>query len=148
MMNAPEQQIVEKSANDIAREFLMGELMNAATRQLRSIDKPWLRLPEHEQKRVLRDVQKDVETAVTAAVELIASDDRTRFRAHVESVTFKDGVKAVLQMGNTAASHELADTAGASVLVVIEDPHRYIVVGANAPKAEANQPELAGTSPA
>lgn len=134
----------EKTAADIAREFLMGELMNAATRQLRSIDKPWLRLPEAEQKRVLRDVQKDIETAVSAAVELIASDDRTRFRAHVESVTFKDGVKAVLQMGNSAASHELADTAGASVLVVIEDPARYTQIGANAPKAEADQGSLTG----
>lgn len=141
-MDQAENVMVEKSANDIAREFLMGELVGAATKQLRSIEKPWLRLPENEQKRVLRAVQDDVAAAVTAAVELIASDDRTRFRAHVESVTFKDGVKAVLQMGNTAASHELADTAGASVLVVIEDPARYVVPGENMPKAQANQAEL------
>lgn len=141
-MNDTTNEIQEKSAHDIAREFMLGELIGAATKQLRSIDKPWLRLPEAEQKRVLRDVQNDIKAAVTAAVELIASDDRTRFRAHVESVTFKEGVKAVLQMGNTAASHELADTAGASVLVVIEDPARYLIAGENTPKPTADQAEI------
>lgn len=134
-----------KSANDIAREFLMGELMNAATKQLRAIDKPWLRLPEAQQKKVLAEVQEDIGRAVKQAVEVIASDDRTRFRATVESVTFKDGVKSVLTMGNTEASHELADTAGGTVLVVIEDPIRYTFVGDNAPRAEPNQQELAAT---
>jgi len=137
-----EAEVVEKSATDLAREYLMGELMSAATRQLRSLEKPWLRLPEEQQKRVLREVQDDVAKAVRAAVELIASDDRTRFRASVESVTFKDGVKAVLTMFNTEESHELADTTGSSVLVVIENPSRYTYVGENAPKADANQPEL------
>lgn len=102
----------DKSAADIAREFLMGELMNAATKQLRAIDKPWLRLPESDQKKVLKEVQADVTEAVKRAVDLIASDARTAFRAGCESVTFKDGVKAVLTMANTQASHELADTAG------------------------------------
>ena len=138
-----EAEVAEKSAVDLAREYLMGELMSAATRQLRSLEKPWLRLPEEQQKRVLREVQDDVQKSVRAAVELIASDARTRFRAGVESVTFKDGVKAVLTMANTEASHELADTAGSSVLVVIENPSRYTYVGDNAPKADADQPELA-----
>lgn len=132
----------EKDAKDLAREFLMGELMAAATRQLRGLDKPWLRLPEADQKRVLREVRDDIARAVKAAVELIASDDRTRFRAAVESVTFKDGVKAVLTMGNTEASHELADTAGGNVLVVIEDAVRYTFVGENAPHAEKDQAEI------
>jgi hypothetical protein len=132
-----------KSADDIAREFLMGEVMAAAMKQLRSLEKPWLRLPEAQQQRVIDEVKEDVRRAVRHAVEVIASGDRTRFRAGVESVTFKDGVKAVLTMANTEASHELADTAGASVLVVIEDPARYTASGPNIPKAEPNQPELA-----
>ena len=132
----------EKSAQDLAREFMMGELMAAAMKQLRAIDKPWLRLPENEQKRVIEEVKQDVRKAIIAAVEIIASDDRTRFRATVEQVVFKDGVKAVFTMLNTEDSHELADTAGGSVLVVIEDPYRYTVPGPNAPKAETDQTEL------
>lgn len=132
----------EQSAQDLARTFLLGELMSAATKQLRSLDKPWLRLPETQQKTALREVQFDIERAIERAVELIATDARTCFQASVESVTFKDGVKAVLTMANTQASHELADTAGGSVYVVIEDPTRYKTLGDNAPKSEPDQRDL------
>lgn len=131
-----------KTAQDIARDFLLGDVMAAAMKQLRALDKTWLRLPEAGQKAVLREVQEDVRSAIERAVEIIATDDRTRFVAQVESVTFKDGVKAVLTMANTMASHELADTAGGRVFVVIEDPARYTYSGANMPKAEPDQPAL------
>lgn len=134
----------EKSAQDIARELLLGEVMAAATRQLRALDKPWLRLSEAKQREVLHDVQADCENAIERAVEIIATDDRTRFVAHVESVTFKDGVKATLTMPNTQASHELADTAGGVVFVVIEDPRRFTIGGANLPQAEPDQKPLGG----
>lgn len=134
----------EKTARDLAREFLLGEVIASAMKQLRSLEKPWLRLPESQQKNVLKDVQADVEKAIEQAVELIATDDRTRFVAQVESVTFKDGVKAVLTMPNTQASHELADTAGGRVYVVIEDPTRYTMPGGNMPKAEPDQKPLGG----
>lgn len=137
-----ETEVQEKNAKDLAREYLMGEVMSAATKQLRSLDKPWLRAPEETQKRILREVQDQVAEAVKKAVEIIAGDDRTVFRASVESVTFKDGVKAVLTMGNTVASHELADTAGGSVYVVIENPIRYTYVGDNAPQPEKDQVEI------
>jgi hypothetical protein len=132
----------DTSAADLARTFLLGELMSAATKQLRSLDKPWLRLPEAQQKAVIREVQLDVELAIDRAVDLIASDGRTCFVAAVESVTFKDGVKAVLTMPNTQASHELADTAGGTVYVVIDSPGRYKDVGENAPQADPDQRSL------
>jgi len=134
--------LIEKTARDIAREFMLGEVMAAAMRQLRAIDKPWLRMPEQAQKDVIDEVKADVRHAIREAVEIIATDDRTRFVAAVESVTFKDGVKAVLTMGNSAASHELADTAGGRVFIVIEDPSRYTMVGSNAPKADPDQAPL------
>lgn len=135
---------VEKSARDIARELMLGEVMAAAMRQLRALDKPFLRLPEAKQKQVIADVRSDVEVVIERAVEIIATDDRTRFSASVEQVTFKDGVKAVLTMPNTQASHELADTAGGRVFVVIEDPTRYTLGGTNVPKAEPDQKPLGG----
>lgn len=133
----------EKTAIDIARELLLGEVMASAMKQLRALDKPWLRLPENQQRNVLDDVRDDVQRAISRAVEIIATDDRTRFVAQVESVTFKDGVKAVLTMPNTMASHELADTAGGRVYVVIEDPGRYTLGGSNVPKAEPDQRPIA-----
>ena len=133
---------IVKTPNDIAREFMLGELMQAAMKQLRAIDKPYLRLPENEQKKIIAEVETDCKAAIKRAVEIIASDDRTRFLATVEQVVFKDGVKAVLTMANTESSHELADTAGGSVLVVIEDPYRYLRGGDGKPVAEPNQLKL------
>jgi len=140
-MNAPET-IGEKAPRELAREFMLGECMAAAMKQLRALDKPWLRLPEAKQREVIDEVRDQVAYAIRNAVEIIATDDRTRFVAAVESVTFKDGVKAVLTMSNSDASHELANTAGGRVYVVIEDPNRYTFGGANVPKAEPDQPAL------
>jgi hypothetical protein len=135
---------VEKTPRDLAREFMLGEVMAAAMRQLRALDKPWLRLPEDRQKDVIDEVRDSVSVAIRQAVEIIATDDRTRFTAQVESVTFKDGVKAVLTMANTMASHELADVQGGRVYVVIEDPSRYTHSSPAVPKADPDQPTLEG----
>jgi len=132
----------EKSPRELAREFMLGEVMAAATKQLRALDKPWLRLPEQKQRDVLDEVRDDVAHAIRQAVEIIATDDRTRFVAAVESVTFKDGVKAVMTMGNSPASHELADTAGGRVYIVIEDPNRYVMQSPAVPAADPDQPTL------
>ena len=121
---------------------MLGEVMAAAMRQLRALDKPWLRLPEEKQKDVIEEVRDACSVAIRQAVEIIATDDRTRFTAQVESVTFKDGVKAVLTMANTMASHELADVQGGRVYVVIEDPSRYTASSPAVPKAEADQKPL------
>lgn len=129
----------DKTPRELAREFMLGEVMAAAMKQLRALDKPWLRLPEKQQKDVIDEVRDHVSVAIRKAVEIIATDDRTRFVAAVESVTFKDGVKAVLTMPNTQASHELADTAGGSVYVVIEDPNRYVASSSAVPKADPDQ---------
>ena len=133
-----------KTPKQLARDFMLGEVMSSAMKQLRSLEKPWLRMPEAQQADVLEQVRADVREAITKAVEIIATDDRTRFVAAVESVTFKDGVKAVLTMPNTAASHELADTAGGKVYVVIEDPARYTMAGTNVPKSDPDQRAIEG----
>lgn len=130
------------TADDIARELLMGKMIDAATKQLRSLSTPWGALPMHRQEAILEEVKLDVSRAVIETVDLIASDNRARFRAGVESVTFKDGVKAVLQMKNTEASHELADSAGGSVLIVIEDPARYTEGQEGMPQSEHDQRPL------
>lgn len=133
---------VDKSPRELAREFMLGEVMAAATKQLRALNTTWLRLPEAKQRDVLDEVRDDVAHAIRQAVEIIATDDRTRFVAAVEQVVFKDGVKAVLTMANTDASHELANTTGGRVFVVIEDPNRYVMNSPAVPAADPDQPTL------
>jgi hypothetical protein len=127
----------------LARATLLGNLMTAVMKQMRSLETPWTKVDEYRQKMIIEEIRSDTWHAVSDAVDLIAADNRTRFRATVEQVTFKSGVKAVLLMPNTEESHELADVAGGTVLVVIEDPTRYLgEEGSSMPKPEPDQRAL------
>jgi hypothetical protein len=137
-MNAPE----VLKPREIAAEFLFGELIKAACKRFKSLSLPYMELKQSEQATLLRNIEDDVRDAVREAVEIIASDYRVVFRASCESVAFKaDGVKSQLTMHNTEAAHALADAAGNTVLVVIEDGSRYLEVG-DATKGEDNQKPL------
>lgn len=125
-MNAPEK--IESS--DTAAQFLLGELLKAATKRFKSLAVPYMELRQSEQQSLLRDIEDDTRKAVREAVEIIASDYRVTFRASCESVQFKpDGVKAQLTMFNSPEAHALADAAGNTIMVVIEDASRYLDAG-------------------
>lgn len=127
----------------IARDFLLGDVMTAALECWRAQSKPWGKLSEAQQRVLLEEMTNKVRLACNHAVHIIASDARTCFVTHVKDVQFKEGrvVEAKLVMGNTQASHELADFAGQSVLVVLEDAARYTNGTANV-EAEPDQPGL------
>ena len=127
-MNAPEQILTD--TNDIAREFLLGELIKASSKRFKSLAVPYMELRQGEQQSLLRDIEDDIRKAVREAVEIIATDFRVTFRASCESVQFKsDGVKAQLTLFSSPEAHALADAAGNTVLVVIEDAKRYLDAG-------------------
>lgn len=111
------------SAQAHAAAFLVGNLMQAAKRRFTELAVPWRQLSEAEQSRTLKYLAEDVRVAVGAAIRAIASNERTTFRAEVESVNFKGAtdVKAVLKMVASQEAHGLADVAGGFVTVIIED---------------------------
>ena len=95
---------------------------------------------------MLSEIAEDCREAVMDAVEIIASDYRVTFRAGVDKVEFKaDGVKASLAMHNTEEAHALADSAGKTVMIVIEDSSRYLDIG-DATEGEPDQKPLFGRS--
>jgi predicted phage-related endonuclease len=127
-MNAPDQ--IKIDTNDTATHFLLGELIKASMKRFKSLAVPYMELRQSEQQSMLRDVEEDIRKAVREAVEIIASDYRITFRASCESVQFKtDGVKAQLTMFNSPEAHALADAAGNTIMVVIEDASRYLDAG-------------------
>lgn len=133
-MNAPEtKRSLEEIKADVqitATEFLLGELIKASSKRFKSLAVPYMELKQREQQNLLSDIEQDCRKAVREAVEIIASDYRVTFRASVEKVEFKaDGVKAALTMVNSDEAHSLADAAGKTVMVVIEDASRYLEVG-------------------
>lgn len=121
---------MKAATKNTAAEFLLGELIKASSKRFKALEKPFYQLKESQQSDLLQDVAADVRDAVREAVEIIASDYRVVLRAMVDSVQFKsDGVKANLVLANSMQAHALADVAGGSIMIVIEDSSRYLSVG-------------------
>lgn len=112
-----------------AAEFLLGSMIKAATKHLKTLSKPWIDMKEGEQKRVLATVQQDCRRAVQDAVDIIASNGRLTFQAAVDQVVFKDGVKAVLTLAKGDWAHSLADAEGGFVTIVIEERSKLLQEG-------------------
>ena len=112
-----------------AQEFLLGSLIKATMKHIKTLSKPWGEMKEMEQRRVLGYVQEDCQVAARDAIDVIASNARLTFPAHVEQVVFKDGVKAVLTLAKTPEAHSLADAEGSMVTIVIEDRSRLLQEG-------------------
>jgi hypothetical protein len=126
-----------------AAEYLLGSMMKAATKHLKTLSKPWIDMKEGEQKRVLATVQQDCRKAVQDAVDIIASNARLTFQAAVDQVVFKDGVKAVLTLAKGDWAHSLADAEGGFVTIVIEERSKLLQEG-DALAVDPDQKSLLG----
>lgn len=126
-----------------AQEYLLGAMIKAATKHMKTLSKPWIEMKEGEQKRVLATVQQDCRVAVRDAVDIIASNARVTFQAAVDQVVFKDGVKAVLTLAKGDWAHSLADAEGGFVTIVIEERSKLLSEG-DALDVEPDQKSLLG----
>lgn len=117
-------------------------LLAAMVKQLDQISKPWQQMPEREQQVVIFRLREAVEANVKALVKAMSTADFQSIPASVDSVTFKDGVKAVLKLAKGADStHALADAQGGQVLIVLTTLDAYLD-GIEHIKAVADQAEL------
>ncbi|WP_371763349.1 hypothetical protein [Massilia sp.] len=126
-----------------AAEYLLGSMIKAATKHLKTLSRPWIDMKEGEQKRVLATVQQDCRKAVQDAVDIIASNARMTFPAAVDQVVFKDGVKCVLTLAKGDWAHSLADAEGGFVTIVIEERSKLLDEG-DALAVEPDQKSLLG----
>lgn len=126
-----------------AAEFLLGALIKATTKHLKTLSKPWIDMKEGEQKRVLATVHQDCRRAVQDAIDIIASNARMTFPAAVDQVVFKDGVKCVLTLAKGDWAHSLADAEGGFVTIVIEERSKLLQEG-DALAVEPDQKSLLG----
>lgn len=122
-------EVEQPTASDYAKEFLLGSLIKAATKHLKTLAVPWINLKEGEQQRVLAAIHTDCRTAARDAIDIIASNARLTFPAAVDQVVFKDGVKCVLTLSKTPEAHSLADAEGSYVTIVIEDRSKLLQEG-------------------
>jgi hypothetical protein len=112
-----------------AEEYLLGSLIKAATKHLKTLSVPWIDLKEGEQQRVLGQVHADCRAAVRDAIDIVAGNARLTFSAAVDQVVFKDGVKCVLSLAKGEWAHALADAEGSYVMIVIEERSKLLQEG-------------------
>lgn len=113
---------------DFAANTLTGDLRDTFLDKLRHEQdkRPWHERSEAEQRQTVHDVETTMRHIVTRAVEIIAGHGRRTIKASVESVVFKDGIKAVLTASKFDVNrHNLADAAGRTVLIVVADPDEF-----------------------
>ena len=144
MNKKPDHAQIEITAAIVAADTMLGDLMACLIDELKAAPDVWQKMPEHQQQDVIYRAQERVQTAIREAVEIIASDNRPTIVATVESVTVKDGIKAVITLPKSDAQrHELFDAQGMPVLIIVAGAQGYYG-GTDQVQAEPNQPALNG----
>lgn len=123
---APATESPESPALDlaIAAETLTGDLRDLVLDTLRREQgmRPWHERGEAEQTETVSRVEGAVHAWVTRALELVSAQGQPAIKATVESVTVKDGIKAVLMLSKfDPLRHALADAQGKAVTLVVAD---------------------------
>ena len=127
---------------EIASETMHGDLMAIVLDELKAAPAVWQKLGEVEQDAVIDRVKRRTGEAIRCCVELVAMQGFTRIPAKVESVTVKDGIKAVLTLSQFApARHELVDAQGQTAYIVLADTDAF-AGGTEEHKAEPDQGAL------
>ena len=124
-MNAHVETAADERINE-AQHKLGSVLLQSLLLEIRALPDCWQKMSEDQQAESLDRLCGAVDAAVTAAVVTLAAGEMATIRAEVESVTFKDGVKAVFTVQKDSPyRHDLADAQGNNVLIVLEDIKSY-----------------------
>jgi hypothetical protein len=132
----PTPEPIDASPIEMAVDTLSGDMRDFILDRLRHEQnkRPWHERSEAEQRDTIHAVEAHVQSAIRQAVELIAAQGLKTMRATLEQVVVKDGLKATLTMSKHDESrHQLLDSTGATVLVVVADPEEF--TGERAPVA-------------
>lgn len=126
----------------VARETLLGDLMLVVVDELKAARDVWQRLSQDEQDEAIERLKRRLTETVRECVRIISSGDRPTIPAQVVQVVFKDGIKATLALSKgNSRRHDLADSVGAQVLVVVPD-HVDYEGGTDQVKSEPDQRNL------
>lgn len=127
-------------AIDIGEKTLLGDLMKTVVEQIKALPKAWDAISEADQEAYLDRIQLQCAEAARQAVQIIASRSFINVPAVVESVTFKDGAKAVLKpLELNQDTFTLAEAAGSVVSIIIPDTEDLLESEEGKPQAEPDQ---------
>lgn len=128
---------------EIAELTMRGDLVSALIDELKAAPDCWQKMSQQQQDDTIWRITQRVDRNVAEAVRIIAADGRKVITSTLEQITAKDGIKAVCVLGKHDPNrHELLDSVGKAVLIVVADTEQY--KGGDIPKGDADQPELDG----
>lgn len=126
----------------ITEDTLLGDLLQLIIDEIKAAPDVWQKMSQDQQDDMIDRAKRRLTTAVEQSVTHIVAAGRPVITADVDSVTFKDGIKAVLKVSQSnPLRHELADATGLQVLVVVTDIKRFSG-GTEGVKSDDDQPGL------
>lgn len=132
---------LDTSEISVSEKFMCGDIIKATLKHVKTMEKPYGALSEYEQNSLIAQIVYDVREAVRQGALIIAAADRPTVQAEVESVTFKDGIKAVLKVSKLSEErHDLADATGCRVLIVIPNAEQHLGGEVTADKKQKTLP--------
>lgn len=113
-------------AVDLAAQTLTGDIRDFLLDRVKALGKPWVAMTEDEQSDQIHAAKEAAERIVRKACEIIASGGKKAMIGTLESVTVKDGVKAVVKLSKTDEQrHNLIDAQGHAVSVIFADAQPF-----------------------
>lgn len=132
---------LEKSRS-YAASGLAAQVTETLLDEIRALDQLWHKTPEAQQAVVIARLSDRVANAMGQAVRVMSAVGHKAVICNLFSVTFKDGVRAVVTVGpGSDMRHELADYATRDVVMVLADPSAFLQ-GLEDIKPDADQPKL------
>lgn len=121
---------------------LSGILVARMVEELKAAPDVWQKLSEDRQDEALSRFRQFAETYVQRALAVFASADRPTLYATLDKVVVKDGIQATITMPkNSEDRHELFDSQGKDILVVVLDSQVY-TGGTEKVRSEKDQKDL------
>lgn len=134
---------LDARAFKVAKETLTGDIRDVMLSEIRRhADRPWGKLSEAEQQRVIDRAAHTAENLVLQAVQIIAAGGRKFLPAVLKKVALDNVIKAELHISRMDETrHDLYDHQGSGVLVVLTNAAPYR--GERAPAfADKDEPEM------
>ncbi|GJD72582.1 hypothetical protein [Methylobacterium goesingense] len=127
---------------EMQAETLSGDIRDQYLDILRGMDEPWTKLSEHQQKRIIGNVEKLSRDVVRGSVDIVAHTGFVHMLVTTGEWTVKDGIKLkVAASGSVEDITKLAEHGGGSAILVFADAASYFGQRAEA-KADKDQPDL------
>lgn len=116
-------------------------LLRALVDEVRTLPDVWQKIPEAQQQQIIDRLSIEVRRQTRELLRAVAAMDFGHFDGSLESLTVKDGVKAVLKLPAVGPlEHLLAQVGGSATLVIASSD--ALEEGLEKVRADADQPDL------